>query len=676
MGMMVEVTPDDSAMFKSVVNLGNRNRKYLGFLPEGAIRAMAEKGHLVALLDGSELAGYALYDIARMRVRLIHLCVDDGHRRKGVAKRLVDYVSKKHADLAGIVARCRRDYKAATAAWPSLGFMARAEKPGRGSNGAVLVIWWRSHGVPDLFSDILDEDLITVAIDRNVALDLTTARDRVDAEFSQALEADWLSGEIQLAVGQEVYNEILDIEDSSEREQHRRALTRFHELTITPSQWDEAWSRVGSAFVDLPPSDGADQRHIIGAAAGGADVFVTRDEKLIHRYADIAISTLGLKILHPSSLIARFDEVVNSALYRPVDLVGTEIEKERFGAEAGVHLEGLLDNARGERRYEYRKRVRELIADSRTRRWAVRSDSGIVIAAWATRPSEDGHSLEVPLFRFGEKSRLGVTIGRLIIFQIKQEALSLGKPLVHICDPHPPRRLLPSLIDDGFVTTERGLSAVVLRAHSQQDLCNLSSQHSDIKAVIQKLSTGLEPVAQLARLERSLWPTKFFDSDIPNYLIPIKREWAVDLLQFESTLLSRPTVLGLSRELVYYRTPVNSPSAPARIIWYVSGTDTHGVGAAVAASRLTEVVRGAPGRLHEKYEQLGVYRLKDVEASARNKQTEALKFADTEVFTKHVPLERMRVLGGGRFTSTLQSPTRVENDLWQRIYLEGNELVE
>lgn len=663
----VEVRPDDKR-FASVITLADRHRGILGFFPQGAFKELAAKGHLLAVFEDDELAGYALYDIARSRVRLIHLCVDHRYRGRKIAQTLVRHISAKHPNLAGIAVKCRQDFDA-NDAWPKLGFRRRGESLGRGKDRAVLVSWWRSHGQPDLFSALVDPEATTVAIDHNVFLDLVDPR-RDGAEESRALTADWLDDEITLTVTSESWNETGKLPDLSERRKQEAALLSFVSLERT-EEWDRLRDAYFGAIGDVPADDEADCRHLVDAAAGGARIFVTRDDALIARYGAQAADILGVRLIRPSDLITHLDEVANAAKYRPADLQGTELRRGRYGAAAEPRLAHLLNNAGGERKTAFRQLLRDLAADPRAVREWILDDKDEVLAAWATRTSDNGQQIQVPLFRFDAMSSLGATLGRLIILEVKRKAVDEGSTGVVITDPQLPRAALSSLAADGFTGDPGEMACAVVNAQSStQALDLLRGEHPYLRHARDLVVKARTP-SQVADAERVLWPLKLIESEMPSYLVPITPVMADRLLGLRPTLLERPPILGLSRELVYYRATNNAPSAPARIAWYVSDTTKKGVGAVAAVSRLTEVHDDAPSVLHRRYQHLGVYRLEDIKTTASRGSAQALKFADTEILDNPVPYERLRMLNGGVRVGTIQSPTVIPPSLFAALYRQG-----
>lgn len=661
------VTESETSLIDAVIRLADQNRATLGLMPRGAFREFAAQGGMLAACDeAGALAGYALFSVARGRVRLIHLCVADDFRRRGVAARLVEAISKLHGDLAGILLKCRRDF-AATRLWEALGFEARNEVPGRSKDRAPLVVWWLSHNIPDLFSTLEESARTPVAIDHNVFVDLAIDRERPGADESQALEADWISEQITLTVTRESRNEILDIPHPGERKRQRGMIERFAELSYGAPELVRAREAWRSAVDFVPQEDLADCNHIISAAAGGAHIFVTRDERLLARYSGAAAETFDMRIMRPSDLVAHLDEIANAERYRPVELRGTGFTVEPFGAGAEATLDRFLDRQGGERKSDYRRRLRQLIADAGSTREWVRDPHGTVIAVWTSR-AEAG-ALTVDLLRVDSSSQ-AATVGRLISLELRLRALALELDTILIRDSHVPSNLRSDLQVDGYMRMSEGLVAAVINAHSQAEVESKIACHAARDTLLPALRAA-RTLRQVLALERALWPAKLLDTDLPNYLVPIRPVWASELLGVTTTLTERPPLLGISREHVYYRTPRANPRAPARLAWYASGTSKRGIGAVVAVSHLIDVDTDDPRELFRRYRRLGAYQLSNVTAAARNGVASALRFVDTEVLAKPVPIERLRTLDAKRQIGTVQSPTAMDSALFAAVYREG-----
>jgi hypothetical protein len=155
---------------------------------------------------------------------------------------------------------------------------------------------------------------------------------------------------------------------------------------------------------------------------------------------------------------------------------------------------------------------------------------------------------------------------------------------------------------------------------------------------------------------------------VPNFLIPIKRPYASQLLGHPASLWDRPDDLGLSREHVYYGSRRGPIRAPARVLWYVTGATDPSV---IASSTLLEVHVDTPWRLHRRYARLGVWGLQDVERAARGGRAAAFRFTDTELFRSPVGLDRIRALAPRGRNLLLRSAQALDENWFEAVYREG-----
>ena len=232
-----------------VMMLHRLNAKTLGFFPKGAFEEHAKLRRIVVALgsDGSCL-GYLLFRIGRGRASIVHLCVSDAARGKGVARLLVDRLKQETKSLEGIGLYCRRDYEA-THLWSKLGFEAASAKIGRGKDVAELTFWWFSHGHEDLFSRMAEPDPVRqrVVIDANVFYDLHT-RETPESEDSKALLADWVQASIELVVTKELLNEIVKGADEERRRQNRAAATGYTKLPADDTMFQSLCTELRPRF--------------------------------------------------------------------------------------------------------------------------------------------------------------------------------------------------------------------------------------------------------------------------------------------------------------------------------------------------------------------------------------------------------------------------------------------
>lgn len=194
----------------AVKQLGRKHSKTLGFFPDGAFDDYAARGMLlVAENDLGDLAGYCVFRASKGRAMIAHLCVAEDFQGNGIARLLFEGVKERarERELAGVGLHCRRDYPAYNM-WPKLGFAPRKTKRGRGMDGVDLTFWWFNLNSRDLWSDVEEiDDRLLVAIDCNIFRDLHDESEERNQEAT-FLRADWLSGQIQLCIVDELLIEI------------------------------------------------------------------------------------------------------------------------------------------------------------------------------------------------------------------------------------------------------------------------------------------------------------------------------------------------------------------------------------------------------------------------------------------------------------------------------------
>lgn len=249
--------------------------------------------------------------------------------------------------------------------------------------------------------------------------------------------------------------------------------------------------------------------------------------------------------------------------------------------------------------------------------------------------------------------------------------------MIRLIDPHISQSIRLAAFNDGFHSLDRSLCAFAL------DVCDTAEQVSH-RAVVAARNAGRAeppplrsgmPAVAVAELERAWWPAKITDSLLPTYLVPIQQAFSADLLGVPQTMFPRQDALGLSREHVYYRSPGGTtPQAPARLLWYMSGTghDTPHAAAVIACSQLDAVISGPPAELHSRFRHLGVWSGAQVEHAARDGLVQALVFTNTEVFLRPVGRERLRRLAKAHREHYIPyQPLGISSEYFAAIYREG-----
>ncbi|MEU5260718.1 GNAT family N-acetyltransferase [Amycolatopsis sp. NPDC021455] len=682
----IETVPHaDPKTIEATVDLGDLSRDTLGLLPRAVYADAAAKGCLLAARHRptGRVVGYVLFRLPRDEVVLTHVCVDEAFRRAGIAKLMVDEVSRRHDQRQGLRAKCRDDYDIA-ATWRALGFTKQARTVGRGKDAAAMTVWWRDHGHPKLFTlPLVEPAIVTAAIDTNILMDLRIRNGQGSAKRSLVLKAPDLQDRVELVVP-------FGLERDLERqpEQHRARLLseaqqHYRRPGSPPGTAEQIHDRMLTAITEvLPkypatPQDAGDLWQLAETAAAGIQVFVTWDERLRNVIAPILLQledvpeVAQLRVLDPNRLYILLDELAHAAAYRPDSLEGTEFRSGRAGAGEETVLMAFLTGERGERRTDLRDRLGEF-ARTKKHHLIVRAPDGAPVACYATEL--DGGVLRVPLLRLADHATAG-TVGRQLLWLLRKQARTSGAQVVEIEDPYLSMSFERIIGYESYQRVGQNWYAFVV------DMLGTAAQVSAAASRAYGL-VGLPPAplimpradaATAAHYERAWWPAKLTDSELPHVTVAIKPTWSAELFGRPELLLSRRADIALGREQVYYRSGRGSAlREPSRVVWYMSRSPTTGPGRFIGTSLLDGIDKGRPETLFATYSHYGVFRLSDIRAAATDGYAQALRLSDTELFASDVSrqaYDRLRKPLGG--PQVPLSPTRISNQLFAELYAAG-----
>jgi len=615
---------------QDVLALNKSNKKTLGFMPDEAFSQRASHEGLVLAIDDGNVVGYALYDLPRTYVKLIHVCVIASQRRTGLAKRIVEHVIEKNVTRSGILASCRADYDI-DEFWKSLAMTTRSERAGRSVKGSVLKIWWRPLGALDLFeSAALSSKLPIAVLDTNVVSDLYSSpmQERPDREESSALAADWLLDFVELMVSPQLDNELARIEDHAERAIQRglsSALPRLRSYAATSSGLESSLlAFIGKVELARDESLRDDVKHLVDAVGSDARFFVTSDANLIRLLGGHMAEESDLRLVRPYELVTQLLGNSGRQRFESSVLESVNLRWEKADGFDIVKLsDSFVNHANGEKSKKFARRLREGVAHSKAGEVSVLlDDQRRPVALLAFRVAKS--RLVVSLIRTG-RDYAGTTVAFQLVRHLRRIALGHGLDTVQVVDEELVGPILESLALDGFANADGGPTATLSTAVGPEHL---------------PLGT-FETAASVAAVERKYWPLTLIDEVTECWISPIQPQYAEMLFGYGDTLYSdRKAGLGLSREHVFYRAdqkplPVE---LPARILWYVSSNNKGiDVRLIVGYSRIIEsVVLSAP-EAFERFRHLGVYRRNQVlDAAGKNGLVNVIRFEDTEMFARPI----------------------------------------
>jgi GNAT superfamily N-acetyltransferase len=654
--------------------------KDIGIFPDGAFTDYAARRQILIGSAAGVVTGYLIYRVSDDRALIVHLCTSDKVRGTGVARALVDSLKleTRTRGLRGIGLSCRVDFEA-NKVWPRLGFTPIHERAGRSKEGTVLTYWWFDHGLPDLFSSATKSDLarVVAAIDANIFFDLVTARSQGDE--SRALNADWLQPELELCVADEIYHEINRGDDESERRRCRERCNNFRVLTPTDDRFLRKQAEVKALFGDgTSVQEKSDRAHLAKAAATGVQVFLTRDEELLQRAEEIH-ERVGLEVMRPSSLIGRIDELRRSAAYEPAKLAGSSITLKRMVASEVEDLPSQLSmGVRGEKLADFRRTLRSMLAyPDRNDAFVVRD--GTVTLAVITFSRINPHTITVARIRV-QPGSLNQTLGRHLVLRSIQEAIDRKATWVRVEDNYLTTELESALAEHSFFRTKRAWVRCAMRVSGNLNevITKLLAAEGGLAEDVAAISSEIdrlrsEPAALAQELERVFWPAKVYHSGIKTFAVAIHPKWAQHFFDSQiagQELFGADPWLALNREHVYYRSANRCGlTAPARVLWYVTKDgDFEGSMSIRACSRLVGIEVDKPKPLFRRYERLGVYVWQNIFATADNSidnDIMALRFVDTEVFTRPITLKEAKQFG---IRANFESPVRIDESIFRSVY--------
>lgn len=399
--------------------------------------------------------------------------------------------------------------------------------------------------------------------------------------------ADWLPGNLELCVTDEILTDINRSNDPQERElarQQAKSLTRLQYNAETVEQLSKS---LRDFFPEnMTPQDESDLGQLSKTIAAGIQFFITRDQFLLGQ-ADKIYEQFGISILRPSDFIIRLDELNREAEYQPARLAGTrsELRPVQSGQEE-LLTRYFLASSQGESKHWFLTKLRRLLANPTTYRCLIAVDKEQNPLALIAYGRSDLNTLEIPLLRLA-KGPLAATIARhftsrSILLSAREKRL-----FTRLTDPYQSELLKAALHEDAFfwskgqwvkVNLPVAKPAISLTADLQELDFKSPEEREYFHKIASLLSEGdrIEDHSVFAEVERILRPAKITDVDIPTFIVPIQPRWAREL--FDEKLASQilwgaKEDLAIRREYVYYsaKSSAGVLTAPGRILWYAPG---------------------------------------------------------------------------------------------------------
>lgn len=669
--MKTTISQLTSADVDAVDELMKRDSKTLGFLTRETLLDgfLNQKGALGAKTDDGQLVGHLLYANYPKYFRIAQLCVSKNSRKQGIAKQLVESLKASITTQKIITLRCRRDFPAHQM-WPKLGFVPMDERVGRSLSGYPLTLW-RFLLAPDdqlgLFQAKTSDETLDVVIDAQVFFDFYEP-DSDKTRPSKSLLSDFLIDSLSLWITDELFVEIDRKKNPIQRGTSRQKAHEFPRVLHNPQSVEHFEGILTTFLPRKSQTQESDIRQLAKAAASEVKTFVTRDQAILNKAEKIANLT-KLQVVSPTTLIIQVHELSQRQSYAPDRIAGLKLRWQRLTSNDLVDFPFESFLKQGERKGKFKEKVEFFFAGPNRYKCELLWSENEVVAIRVLLKSSDmlithlarvARSVDQSLFgRFLIADTISNAVERnLSIVKFEEISLSLSP------------NLIPDLLETGFT---RYNDSFVRFCFS---LClDRQGVLSKIAELSSESTRRYEEMTDL-ELERYCSPLSLESTDQNHFLIPIKPEYAMSLVdrgQSRSDLFGGKTSVLLRWDHVYYRKMTHHKilKPPARLLWYVTRNQKQ----IVALSHLDEVEIDSPKTLFRKFKKFGILEWRELYEMCGgdpSKKIMALKFSHTFPLREPVSLSAMKtVFEGDGIGLSLQSPLRIPPETFRKLFRRG-----
>lgn len=683
--MKIEFINNRSPLYDQVKALGKKCAATLGFMPEGGFDDYAMAKSIITASDDGYLLGYLMFRQTNRysRVAIAHLAIAPEYRHQGIHTKLLDALRERYQNSGaqGMVLSCRKDYKTASAMWANYGFIAKGTRRSRSLEKHYLTTWWYAFQQRDLFSIAYEASTkVRALMDLNVIVKLRDAEKGVvkldPKEDPRCLLADWLVEETDLCYAPEVFNEINRDENLERMRETNIYITgAFTQAMVDAEKMKEIAGELKEILPGTTPNTKSDRKEVASCIVADIPYFLTYDEGVIKKKEEIK-ARYGIEIFTPQEFFLKIDQLLHSEDYAPVLLKGvvfhTVAKLDALGIQKHVkefHLMG-----KRERKLEFENVVMGCV-NAGGELYIVNAQENC-LAFYGLHINESDATIH--FLRIANGPLKGSLLCQ-IVTNILQECVVQGQRKILINEKYLEEEQKDALLRFGFLFWENGSLVKYIRS----DVITKSGIDALLRSEGLAAKIDTWNIKQMVRMELSFFPLKIRDLDIPTYIIPIRAYWAGHL--FDSTI-SAENLFGAipsklwSIENVYYRhTKPLTETAPARILWYVSGHGYAGTHAktVVGCSYLTEVHTGKGQDLFKRFKLYGIYEwehIYDLCGGEKDDDIRALKFSHTELFKQPVSYQaaqRVMARNGFKTPNTFAGPVQVSNEVFFDMYEMG-----
>lgn len=676
--MTIEFIDNRNKFFQDVRTLGRKYSATLGFMPDGGFEDYAKNKYIIVAHDGKVLAGYLMFRVVSRlsRVSIVHLCVSESYRGKGVSTTLLKALKGKYEKTyRGISLSCRTDFTYASKVWKDFGFVPLDKVRSRSYDENYLNRWWYDFNQPDLFS-LSSTSKVKALLDMNIIVklrEIKSSRAISPLEDPRGLLADWLIDETELCFAPEAYNEINRDENLQRAAKTRKFLASFSQLQVDVEEQKNVVRDLESIICGASENDISDRKQLASCVVSQTPYFITYDEGLLNKKAEIE-EKYPIQIYNPQEFIIQIDQLLHGEEYTPNQLKG--VSSDAISKLSSQELSYCVDRFWMQKMDEDKQTLNSSvykIVNTIGGHLRVLKRYGEVIAFYGVCEKRD--STDIEILRISARDICGALFFK-IISEILQSTLKSNKSQIILKEKFITKEQKNILIKFGFILQDDYyIKYVYSKVIAKEDVFYIIQQ--SYPEVTIEYNDGI-----LFEIERKLFPLKIRGLNIPTYIIPIQPYWAGQLFDIaiagEDLFGANPEKLW-SFENVYYRhTKPITEKFPARILWYASGRDksySHAK-SIIASSYLTDVMTGKPKTLFRVNKRYGIYEWKDISKLCEgntNIDIRALKFCHTEIFDHPVSYNKIQeiLISNGRKKNTFASPVEINETIFFQLYQLG-----
>ena len=673
-GKIIRYFDSNKDSLEEVILLGDKNSKTLGHLPHDAYKDyLRRQGILICKID-DQIGGYCLFRRQRKnnQIKIAQLCVDESFRGKKIADELLDFIKNEFREhFRGIALNCRRDYEQASTVWKRNHFFPLEERRSRSKDENYLLQWYFDFNQVDLFNSVSNSK-IKALLDLNIVIklrDLKEGQEIQDEEIKYLFNDDILT-EVEYFFARESLAEITRDNDTNRRKETRKLLKEFKQLDFHPDEFRFVYDKVLELAPPKCENDYSDRKQLTEAIANNIPFFITTDRNL-KKACKIIEEHFNITISLPSEFIIHFDQIQNSSTFLPRRLGGVAFEIKKLNAETLDQATDEFFNREIEKKSDFRKYLNAFSSKLDTEVKIVYQNEKLLALL--------GYSIiekvcKVEILRLKNSSIKYVLFSQLITEVIRVAIEAEVNEIQLACAPIDDEMEKLLMAFRFFRRDDHYIKIVMSGFFTSIELLSNKAIQEVIKNDFRSKPIHNE---QKYELERVVYPGKIKDLDIQNLIIPIKPYWASQLFEHHLSnysLFGANEKLQWNRENVYFRSvKPNIERYPARILWYVSSSDSGKYGnrtkSIVACSYLESINIDQPSSLFSQFKKIGIYDWANIHDLAKKNLKTAIKaiiFSDTEVFKNSVPLPKIQQILEKRHT--FQSPIVVSTDVFFSIY--------